>query len=717
MLSKNKFQLFAIISFVCLLTIVGIILYQFWFSLSIAEQIIIGDVFNRYFGYLFVAFVLLIFAFGLTFDHFLNTYVLPQKRLLEELTIVASVNKSHRISVEGNRDLEAVEKLINEMADQVEVSKNKIQKTIEQAKRDIEEEKNTLAAVISGLPEGVIICNNNWQVILYNQKAKAILKNQNDSNSDNNVDTDNIGLGRSLLSILNKNQVVHVLDEIYNRLEKGEENINYHFAHVNEWGQMWNIHVIPILTDKRAIFGFVLVVNDLTQDIIHANQHETFMESLMNHIRSSMSSVRAAVETILDFPDMAREELEKLRKVILDESLNLSHFIERPEVESLFGTHSEWPMEDFQCQELVNMIGRKAKSDLDIELETEELSEDLWVKIDSFSIIYSFLFLLVKIKEKVDPNRINLKFEKNGKNVSFDLIWQGKPISLEVYEEWEDKSFQIAGETVPLTLKETIKQHKTAIWPQVTPDSLPRFRMMLPLVPAREASADLPTSINLEQRSEFYDFDMFNQAAYNTKFEDMQLKEVIYTVFDTETTGLDPKEDEIISIGAFRIVNNRLLREETFDRLIDPKRSLPKESIKYHGIQPEMLEGQPDISTTLPIFQRFVEDTVLVGHNVAFDMKMLQMKESTTGISFDNPVLDTLLLSAVIHPAQKNHAIEDIAKRLGIRVIGRHTALGDSLVTGECFLKMIPLLENKNIFTLKQAIEASKKTYYARLKY
>jgi DNA polymerase-3 subunit epsilon len=210
---------------------------------------------------------------------------------------------------------------------------------------------------------------------------------------------------------------------------------------------------------------------------------------------------------------------------------------------------------------------------------------------------------------------------------------------------------------------------------------------------------------------------MFNRTAALSEYGDLPLNELIYTVFDTETTGLDPRADEIISIGALRIVNGRLLRDESFDRLVNPHRSLTGESIRFHKIRPGMLDNQPDIKTTLPLFHRFVEDTVLVGHNVAFDMKMLQMKETDTGIVFANPVLDTLLLSAVIQPAQADHDIEAIAGRLGIRIIGRHTALGDAMVTAEMFLKMIPLLQAKQVFTLKQAIDASKKTYYARLKY
>ena len=130
-----------------------------------------------------------------------------------------------------------------------------------------------------------------------------------------------------------------------------------------------------------------------------------------------------------------------------------------------------------------------------------------------------------------------------------------------------------------------------------------------------------------------------------------------------------------------------------------------------------MLIGQPYIDQVLPQFHHFAEDTILVAHNAAFDMRFLQLKESRTGIQFINPVLDTLLLSAVVHPAHENHDLEAISQRLGVRILGRHTALGDASATGEIFLKMLPLLAEKGIYTLKEALEASQKTYYARQKF
>ena len=75
------------------------------------------------------------------------------------------------------------------------------------------------------------------------------------------------------------------------------------------------------------------------------------------------------------------------------------------------------------------------------------------------------------------------------------------------------------------------------------------------------------------------------------------------------------------------------------------------------------------------------------------------------------------MLSAVVHPNQESHQLEAIAERLGITIIGRHTALGDAIVTGEVFLRMIPLLNAMGIKTLGDALLAARQTYYARIKY
>jgi len=239
------------------------------------------------------------------------------------------------------------------------------------------------------------------------------------------------------------------------------------------------------------------------------------------------------------------------------------------------------------------------------------------------------------------------------------------------------------------------------------------------LLPAGEpvaAAARLDAAI--ESRPEFYDFDLFAHGGASQDLRGRGLAELSYTVFDMETTGLAPSAgDEIISIGAVRIVNGRLLKNEAFEQMVDPQRPLDPASAKIHGIDPAALSGQPRIEEVLPAFHRFCEDTVLVAHNAAFDMRFLELKEKSSGVRFDQPVLDTLLLSAAVHPDLEDHRLESIAARLGLDVIGRHTALGDALLTGDVFLRLLALLADRGIATLGEALDASRETYYARLRY
>jgi DNA polymerase-3 subunit epsilon len=128
-----------------------------------------------------------------------------------------------------------------------------------------------------------------------------------------------------------------------------------------------------------------------------------------------------------------------------------------------------------------------------------------------------------------------------------------------------------------------------------------------------------------------------------------------------------------------------------------------------------MLDGQPRLEEVLPELARFAEGTVLVGHNVGFDLQFLRMQEERTGVTFRQPALDTLLLDAVVHPDHDDHSLEAVAGRLGVPVTGRHSALGDALVTGAVFLGLVPLLEAHGVHTLGEALTVSQSTLHARL--
>jgi DNA polymerase-3 subunit epsilon len=182
------------------------------------------------------------------------------------------------------------------------------------------------------------------------------------------------------------------------------------------------------------------------------------------------------------------------------------------------------------------------------------------------------------------------------------------------------------------------------------------------------------------------------------------LSELPAVALDTETTGLDPNNDRVISIGAVRLHGARLYRSLTLNMLVNPGRSIPNRTIAIHGISNAMVSDAPPFDQIADRVLDHTSGLVVVGHHIDFDVAILRCEMQRCGRDWRPAAsLDVMLLYVGLFPDRHALRLDDIAAALDVPVIGRHSALGDALTTGEIFVRLIAAMAAQGLDTLKAA--------------
>lgn len=701
-----------------------------WSNLEPAERVTLDALLRPRIALALLLALLLPLLFAVLWQGWIRRYPRAAARMRDEVLIIGNANPGHRVAPAGAAEMRALGAAINALADAHQALGREVDARIGEANARLAEERSRLAALMAELTHGVLVCNREGRILLYNASASALLA---DSAAGDAAVGAPVGLNRSIFGILDKGPIVHALEQLVRRLEQQVHPVA-HFVTTRRQagyggdaahaaapsGQLLRAQMVPLreLPDgDGGLAGFVLILDDITRAVEADSRREFLLQQLTEGTRASLANLRAAAETLQEHPAMEPALRGRFMAAIREEAERLSRQLADALARSGDALRSPWPREDILATDLVFALQRSFEAGLKLPSRFEGSEAPLWLQLDSHAMVQALTHLVGALRAALDVREVVLALSGNGRFARLDVRWDGLPLEADRMHEWELQVFSLGEAGRPVTLGEVLAQHGAALWSQADRVAgRQRLCLQLPTIQPEPRAAETGAS----SRPVYYDFDLFHQAGQSAALDSLPLADLSCTVFDTETTGLAPTDgDEIISIGAVRIVNGRLLAHETFDRLIKPRRAVSAESQSIHHITPQMLADQPPLEQVLPAFARFAEDTVLIAHNAAFDMRFLELARQRTGVRFDHPVLDTLLLSSLVHPGLRDHEqqLEQIAARLGLAVVGRHTALGDAIVTGEVFLKLLPLLAERGIHTLGQAREASQRSVYATLEY
>ncbi|NBC01930.1 MAG: hypothetical protein GVY15_13870 [Bacteroidetes bacterium] len=647
-------------------------------------------------------------------------HLAPAYQLVEEAQLMTAADEPQALHVPAHPPLQQLSPAVNAVLRSYAEEQAEVQERVAAARAETARERSILSALLGELSDGVLVCTLDGQMLLYNQRARELLALEA---TEDAAPTTHIGLGRSVFNVIDRNVVTHALEDLtYRHAATDEDAPAMHFVTAVKGERFLRVRLALIIDETSEQRGFVVVLGDVTPEV----RSNTAQERL----RSLLAAYAPGGDAAPDDAEGLRKRLGRLLaqwggpSTPADATASAGgtaaggtpNEAASAEGGSGDGPPVAWPLDAMLGADLLDAIVRRAEDHLGVTVEVEGVTGDLWVHVDSYLAVHAMLFLMEHLKERATDDTLRCAIEPKKGEVGLHVRWNGPPVPASLLDAWRHNSvLPTAAERQP-TLADVLARHRARLAPTPTMGDAAGLALYLPAAALRENR--LRRRPSAEGRPIYYDFDLLDAHTRAGPRAAEPLRSLTYTVFDTETTGLHPTEgDKIISLGAVRVLNQRVLQGETFDQLVDPQRPLSLDSVRIHGIQPATLRGKPTIDRVLPHFHQFAGDTVLVGHNVAFDLSFIRQEEEALDCRFDQPVLDTLLLTALVNPDRDDYSLDALADALGITVTGRHTALGDALITAELLVKLMPLLKQRGIHTMGQALEASRDSRFADLTY
>lgn len=191
--------------------------------------------------------------------------------------------------------------------------------------------------------------------------------------------------------------------------------------------------------------------------------------------------------------------------------------------------------------------------------------------------------------------------------------------------------------------------------------------------------------------------------------KNVSTRDLTFVVLDTETTGLDPTRNQVISIACFRVKYSSLDLSDSFEIMIRRSAYHPGGDVRIHGILAKHNATGLSERDALLYFLEFIQANILVGHHIDFDLRFLNRSlKQHFGLILKNKVLDTAALAArlekPVFEKAGTESLDILCHRYGIAPLQRHTATGDAYMTAILFMKLLGRLEKRGVRTYRDLL-------------
>lgn len=562
-------------------------------------------------------------------------------------------------------------------------TRNALAQAVQRETTRLATEKARLEALLADVPEGVLLCSPEHTIVFYNGQAAELICREHPP-----------GLDRRVFDYLREAPIAHAYERLLAAGE-GDAASDLLCATV-EAGRVLSarMRLLRLPEDEGGLPGYVLTLRDVTADLAVHARRERLLEEIFDRVRRPAANLQTVIGVI------GAEGGQALDAALAGEVKALTGAITELGQRYDAARADWWPMSETRARDLADGISARLASQ---GVAAATTADRLLLRCDAFEVVALVTRLAARLAAAGRGEGLAVTITADPPGAAVRLSWTGAALPVVELDSWLEEPLEVG--LADVTGRAVLRTHGTECWPE--PAHRGRAALFLPLRSARPAVAPPHPA----PRSAIYDFELLSKARTEA-VADRRLIDLTYVVFDTETTGLLPSQgDEIVQIAAVRCVNGRRVEGEAFESLVNPGRSIPAGATAVHRITNAMVADAPRIEEVGRRFHRFAAGSVLVAHNAPFDLEFLRRHEAGIGHRFDNPVLDTVLLSAVVFGQHETHTLDALTERLGIVIPpeARHTAMGDTVATAEAFLRMLPMLTAKGIVTFGDAVAEVKR--------
>ncbi len=482
-----------------------------YLGLDPADRAAAAAIFPKLVAFPLLGAIVLVLIIGALVSWLFREYIIPILRLAEQTRLITVANPEFRIRIDGAQEVTRLAGVINESADAFQKLHAEVETRTEVANLALKQERNRFAALLSDWPNGVLVCNAEGQILLYNRKAQGYLEEAAPTEENRQQAPGNtVGLGRSVFGLLDREPIAHALEMMTLALRHGQIKPVLGLMTKLCGDRFIRVNMAPVTASddgKHTLDGFVLTLEDITGEIAADSERDYRLQQMIDAIQQSLGDIHKHMALVCVLPGVGSAACDLHRRSIkrvtdeLEKHLALAR--------ELYSRHhlANGSRENVLAETLLLILQKELRQRFALEAETG-IASSCWLQIDSYAIVQAVTNLAGLLAAEHAVTRLQLQLAAVTDDLAqLTVAWPEPTIPVDALAAWEETPLFMDADGRMDTPRTIVIAHGGAIVPVDDPSGACRavcFNLPMALTEEGEAwRSEVPPARSITSSTSF----------------------------------------------------------------------------------------------------------------------------------------------------------------------------------------------------------------------